>query len=96
MGPLCRAAQELAPGVRAVGLDARANGWDILSDEDFGRLLRQVDAGIRWFHGAPPCRTFSKARRQDQFGSCRVLRTAADIYGFGAQETEEANAVAKR
>ena len=54
---------------------------------------------VRWLHCAPPCKTFSRARRTDQWGSAEIFRSEEYPMGFGLNEHEprvaEANALAK-
>ena len=45
---------------------------------------------------APPCRTLTKARRSDEFGVARILRSDAYPEGWGDPEAEEANKIVDR
>ena len=39
---------------------------NLLDYAEFKKILKQVRLGrIRWLHGGPPCRTFSRARKRD-------------------------------
>jgi hypothetical protein len=66
---------------------------NVADDDDFERLL-QVEA--QWIHGAPPCKTFSAARRVDNVASAKRLRSAERPEGFGCEDTEMANKLAMR
>ena len=78
--------------------------FDLLSNSHFSDLKKLVRSGrVRWLHGGPPCKTFTKARRRDRHGSARVLRSAAEPLGFKSQaghrlprRVEEANELARR
>ena len=49
---------------------------DLLDQGTFSKLLRLAKSGtVRWLHGGPPCKTFSRVRRSDQHGSARQLRS---------------------
>ena len=51
---------------------------DLLDDATFRWLLKLAKSGrIRWLHGGPPCKTFSRARRRDQHGYAPTLRSTA-------------------
>ena len=66
-------------------------------DSMFEKLLAQARSGaFLWVHAAPPCKTFSSARRSDQWGTAKVLRTAARPEGFGDPAAETGNLYAKR
>ena len=75
------------------GKGTRLASVDVSSDEDFSALL---SAGAHWVHGAPPCRTFSAARRSDNVARARKLRSAARPAGFGSEQAEAASKLAKR
>ena len=66
---------------------------DVGCDEGFAKLLR---TRATWMHGAPPCKTFSRARRTDQFASAKCLRTLEKPQGFGSEATDVANKLAMR
>eukprot|EP00435_Cladocopium_sp_Y103_P036126 s642_g9.t1 len=68
-------------------------GHDIASDEGF---LMVLETKADWKHMAPPCRTFTKARRQDAHGRTKRLRSEGHPEGFGDPEAEEANLLADR
>lgn len=63
--------------------------------DGFDVALREA-VGADWVHAAPPCRTFTRSRRKDAFGSDRQLRSDAHPEGWGDQEAEDASWVAKR
>ena len=70
---------------------------NIADDAVFDRILQAIQArAFLWLHAAPPCKTFSPARRADQHGCARVLRSQARPEGFGAEATEVANKLASR
>lgn len=72
-------------------------GDDIADDEEFSKLISRTGRDVpTWIHAAPPCRTFTKARRKDKHGTVRTLRTEGKPDGFGEPETEEANLIADR
>ena len=49
---------------------------DLLVDATFRKLLTAAKRGrVRWLHGGPPGKTFSRARRSDEHGSAKVLRS---------------------
>jgi hypothetical protein len=66
---------------------------DVGCDEGFAKLLR---TRATWLHGAPPCKTFSRARRTDQFASVKCLRTLERPQGFGSEAADVANKLALR
>jgi hypothetical protein len=66
---------------------------DVGCDNDFAALLK---SRASWVHGAPPCKTFSRARRVDQFASAKCLRSEERPQGFGCEATEVANKLAMR
>lgn len=89
-GRLAAAVEEvLGPG-SAVPLDLWA-GWDILTDEGFSEAV-ELAARATWVHCAPPCATFSRARRPP----LRPLRSEAKPEGFGSERTELANEMVRR
>ena len=87
---------EMRPGAQAMKCDKKTDGWDLNDDHELAKLTRQIDVGVVWIHLAPPCSTFSRARRNDIHGTCKTLRTEEDVYGFGDEAAEEANSLAKR
>jgi hypothetical protein len=87
---------ESLPEFKASKRDKLTDGWDLCNDDDLAAIVRLIDQGVIWIHGAPPCSTFSRARRSDHHGSCRVLRTEDAVYGFGDPDAEEANTLAIR
>ena len=71
------------------------DGWDILTDDgqrEGQRLCSEIDHG----HFAPPCRTLTMARREDEFGSVKQLRSASSPEGLGDPQSEEANNIVQR
>ena len=57
-----------------VGADGDAGRhFDLRRNEVFKRLRSDLRRGnIRWLHGAPPCKTFSRARRPGRWGPLRT------------------------
>ena len=49
-----------------------------------------------WKRMAPPCRTFTRARRNDHHGRVKKLRSDRKPEGFGSPEAEEGNLIADR
>ena len=70
-------------------------GWDILTDEGLEQGLSVCET-LDHGHFAPPCKTFTKARRSDKFGVVKVLRSEAYPEGWGEPEAEEANRIVAR
>lgn len=70
-------------------------GWDILTDDG---LQQGLDLCDRLDHGhmAPPCRTYTRARRSDEHGVVKVLRSDTKPEGWGDPEAEEANKIVAR
>jgi hypothetical protein len=66
---------------------------DVGCDEGFAKLLKVRAA---WVHGAPPCKTFSSARRSDHFAKVKCLRTEERPQGFGSEAADVANKLALR
>ena len=65
-------------------------GQDLLEDDEFNKVARTCTAkDVDWLHMAPPCRTFTKARRNDKHGKVRTMRTAERPEG----DPEDAEAV---
>ena len=72
-------------------------GANLLDDSNFCAVVEAAEKEkCGWIHMAPPCRTFSRARRKDKYGSVPVLRTDDKPEGFGCQDTTEANILADR
>ena len=68
-------------------------GSDILFDSDFEALLA---ARPSWLHGAPVCKTFSRARKKDKYANAKHLRSDERPEGFGDEEANRANKMADR
>ena len=75
--------------------DYWTTSWDILVDSDFERARRWVKE-VDHVHFAPPCRSFTRARRRDKFGSVPILRTDENPKGWGHPLAEEGNKVGER
>jgi site-specific DNA-cytosine methylase len=72
---------------------------DLSSDTEFKRIRSRIRAGeVRWLHEAPPCITFTMARRSDQYGTAVILRTADAPEGIDPllPRVAEANLLMKR
>jgi hypothetical protein len=69
--------------------------WDVTVDSDFEFALGW-SGETDFIHFAPPCGTFSAARRTDQYGKVEVLRSPERPEGFGHPLAEEANLIASR
>ena len=94
---LSAAVQDLASSAHVV---SAADAWrdadqDLLQD-DFLHHCVGMARKAYWLHQAPPCRTFTRARRSDKWAKVKVLRTDERPEGFGAPETEQANELARR
>ena len=73
--------------------------FDLGVDEHFKELRGLCRRGsVRWLHGAPPCKTFSRARRTDALARSRILRSDEVPEGFDPkpQIVKEANLLASR
>lgn len=75
-------------------LDVMGN-WDILTEEGFEKAKKAVvDADHT--HIAFPCRSFSRARRSDNYGSGQVVRTEDWPEGWGHPIAEDRNQILER
>ena len=73
--------------------------FDLGADEHFKQLRWLCRRGsVRWLHGAPPCKTFSRARRTDAHARSRILRSDEVLEGFEPKRQigKEANLLASR
>ena len=77
----------------ATGEDGK---FDLLDDHCLSCTAKEVDERVLWLHGAPPCHTFTFARRTDKHGKVPILRDPDHPEGWGQPEVEEANALAER
>jgi hypothetical protein len=94
-GGLSRAVQDIG-GEKVTVLSADGEelaSVDVGDDNDFEQLLQ---ARAQWVHGAPPCKTFSAARRTDMHANVKRLRSSDRPQGFGGEATETANKLALR
>ena len=94
---LSAAVQALAPAAHVI---RAADAWrdadqDLLQDE-FLHYCATTARQSFWLHQAPPCRTFTRSRRSDKWGTVRQLRSDEKPEGFGSPETEQANELARR
>lgn len=72
-------------------------GSDLGNDQEFTSLIEEEEEEAPdWCHMAPPCRTFTKARRKDRHGHVKQLRSERKPEGFGCEQTKEANLLADR
>ena len=97
LGGLSNAMSEIDPDrvTVAATLDGYAGQWDILNDEHYQvatDLVENIDHG----HFAPPCRTLTSARRSDEYGTAKILRSEDRPEGWGDKEAVLANAVVAR
>ena len=54
---------------------------------------------MKWLHGGPPCKTFSRARRTDRHGSAQVLRSESypsGLPGLVSAKLRDGNEMARR
>ena len=55
----------------------------LLNNETFKTLKSKIKKGlVRWLHLAPPCKTFSRARRRDRLARVGKLRSVQHPEGF--------------
>ena len=85
-------AEVLPPGE----LKNKDGKFDLLDDHCLSCTAKEVDERVLWLHGAPPCHTFTFARRTDKHGKVPILRDPDHPEGWGQPEVEEANALAER
>ena len=77
-------------------MDAYEEEWNILVDKDYERSTELCKTELDHGHFAPPCRTLTEARRTDEHGSVRILRSHQQPEGWGDFEAEEANKIVER
>ena len=73
--------------------------YDLANESHFKELRSMIRMGkIRWLHGGPPCKTFSRARRSDRFAFAKKLRSDEVPEGFEPKpfKVREANLLATR
>lgn len=73
--------------------------FDLAKQEPFKKLKKLLRRGrVRWLHLAPPCKTFSKARRRDRFARVKQLRSRQCPEGCNPKPAivREANLLASR
>ena len=73
--------------------------YDLCNPAHFNELRATIRRGeIRWLHGGPPCKTFSRARRSDKFAKARILRSDRFPEGLKPRPYKviEANLLASR
>ena len=72
-------------------------GSDLSNDQEFLAMVEEPAESVPdWKHMAPPCRTFTKARRKDEHANVKSLRSDRRPEGFGCKDTTEANLLADR
>ena len=88
------------PALDVAGKGIDADYADLMDDKVFRNLLKAAKRGrIRWLHGGPPCKTFTRARRKDKHGRARTLRSDQHPDGLpGVRDARlvEGNLLAKR
>eukprot|EP00435_Cladocopium_sp_Y103_P028266 s2421_g7.t1 len=75
--------------------DVWSTSWNILDDEHFERARVWVRSAHHT-HMAPPCKSFTRARRSDKHGKVEVIRSPEKPTGWGHPMAEEGNKVAER
>ena len=77
-----------------------ADGFDVLNNQDYRKLVNLIRGGrVKWLHGGPPCKTFSRARRTDRHGSAQVLRSESypsGLPGLVSAKLRDGNEMARR
>ena len=98
----------LTRAVRVLGLPVHdpvdthtaPGGFDLLNPRDYRTIMGLVRSGrVKWLHGGPPCKTFSRARRRDHHAHVRVLRSdkyPAGLPGVQSAKLQEGNELARR
>jgi len=73
---------------------------DLLVGKVYAYYLKLARSGrVRWLHGGPPCKTFTRARRNDSFGAARTLRSElhpAGLPGVRDRRVKDANMLVQR
>lgn len=89
MGGFSRTLEELGGEQVSVSLPLDGyDGWNILEESGYQeseRICNETDHA----HFAPPCRTYTMARRSDEHGTVRVLRSPANPEGCGDQKQKK-------
>ena len=78
--------------------DATVN-FDLRKTGHFKKLKKLIkEKKVRWLHLAPPCKTFSRARRRDKYANARRLRSVQFPGGLEPKSAlvKEANLLAAR
>ena len=57
--------------------------FDLTKKEPFKQLKLLRTNKVRWLHLAPPCKTFSRARRKDRFAAVRKIAFQVETSGTG-------------
>jgi len=73
---------------------------DLRHGKVFAFYLKLARSGrVSWLHGGPPCKTFTRARRNDRFGRARKLRSElhpAGLPGVRDRRVKDANVLVQR
>ena len=77
-------------------LDGYSEEWNILEETDFKGAVSLCEDELDHGHFAPPCRTLTKARRNDQYGEVPTIRSEERPEGWGDPQAEEANEIIRR
>ena len=79
--------------------DRTLSELDLTDNQTFKKIKQWIKRKkIRWLHLAPPCRTFTRARRSDRIARVRKLRSHSKPEGFDTTNplVKEANLLAAR
>ena len=106
VGGLSRAVQRLGLEVKAcTDFDQnyeKRTGFNLLNRKDLESLSKLIKGkAVRWLHAAPPCSTFSRARRSDAIMKFKPIRSPEHPEGLGPPALRpwrvlEANLLARR
>ena len=84
MAGLTKAVAEICTKVIALGAEDKRFGEDLTNDNSFVKMFDLAKAeNVTWIHMAPPCRTFTRARRSDHHGTAKRLRSEGKPQGWG-------------
>jgi hypothetical protein len=75
----------VARGIQTLSIEAHlGRSFNLLIGSDFAAIKKLIKRRkLRWIHFAPPCGTFSAARKQDKWAKARILRTRDEPLGVG-------------
>ena len=91
---MAKAMKREIPTCDIIAADVYEN-WDILSADGFTEAMAWAQEAD-YVHMAIPCRSFTKARRSDQYGTVEVVRSEQRPEGWGHPLATEGNDIAKR